>query len=116
MRLKMPHRGRGAQRPVLQGRFNYKSRRGISGRFPALTALGSLLIGLWSGGAIAWGAMAYYPTSVTPAMPDEAQAKQIAVQPPAVFRTLSHAHQTAMDRGWKGIGAVFNASGETVVE
>lgn len=112
----MPQRRIVAELLALKSRSKRESRHRFSRRRLGTALLGGVLIGIWSGSAIAWGAKAYYPTSVTPIMPDEAEAQRIAVQPPAVFRTLSHAHQTAMERGWKGIGPVFGAFSETVVE
>lgn len=112
----MPQFGEVTHRRLMQGRCNREVRGRLDRRRLGLALLGSALLGLWSGGVMAWGAKAYYPTSVSPVMPDEAKAQQVAVRPPAVFRTLSNAHQTAMDRGWKGIGPVFGASNETVLE
>jgi hypothetical protein len=60
--------------------------------------------------AFAWGAKAFYPTSVSPAMPDQQQAQRIAMEPPAIFRVLNGAHQRSRDLGWNGIGPAFGHS------
>ena len=70
----------------------------------------ALVVGLSlaSSGVMAWGAKAYYPSSVSPALPGPEQAQRIAVAPPGFFGMLRDAHQASLDRGWKGVGAAFD--------
>ena len=70
---------------------------------------GVLVVGLSlaSTGAMAWGAKAYYPSSVSPVLPGPEQAQRIAVAPPGFLDRLRDAHQASLNRGWKGVGAAF---------
>ena len=70
---------------------------------------GVLVVGLSlaSTGVMAWGAKAYYPSSVSPVLPGPEQAQRIAVAPPGFLDRLRDAHQASLNRGWKGPGAAF---------
>lgn len=71
---------------------------------------GALVVGLSlaSTGVMAWGAKAYYPSSVSPVLPGPEQAQRIAVAPPGFLGMLRDAHQASLNRGWKGVGAAFD--------
>lgn len=69
----------------------------------------ALLVGLslTSTGVMAWGAKAFYPSSVSPVMPGPEQAQRIAVELPGFIGMLRDAHQASAYKGWKGGSAAF---------
>ncbi|MEA1052720.1 hypothetical protein U5801_23330 [Lamprobacter modestohalophilus] len=64
---------------------------------------GLLLLFVVSPSLAAWGASAFYPTSVVPSMPEPERAQQLLAEPRGLIETLRAAHLQSARKGWMGV-------------
>lgn len=55
--------------------------------------------------AHAWAVKSYYPTALSPTMPDKEQAIRIRSESPTLLRALRSAHRDSLQRSWTGTTA-----------
>ena len=53
--------------------------------------------------AFAWEVKSYYPTGLTPTLPDSEEAQRQATQAPTLLNTIRQAHRESLQFGWKGV-------------
>lgn len=81
--------------------------RGKAGLFRQTRVIFYLLAGipmlLSLSTAHAWEVKSYYPTGLTPTLPDAEEAQRLISQPPRLLNTIRQAHRQSLQTGWKGV-------------